>query len=207
MKVTFSLLASLVLMLSATATQAADKHLFYIHGCCIGKVGGAGYESIVSDLKSSGFDVRFDLRTDESDEDVQAYVAKVAGQVKDLIAKSTPPEKITVAGYSLGSITTLLTASAIANPKVNYVLLAGCPGPSARQFPIDYGKIQGRILSIRDDKDDRFGSCQGKLSDSALQKEVSFDSGKGHSVFRLPDEKYVKLWKEPLMLWSDGKQP
>lgn len=181
--------------------------MFYIHGCCIGKVGGAGYEAIVNDLKGSGFDVRFDLRTDDSDKEIQAYVAKVATQVKDLIAKGTPPEKITVAGYSLGSITTLLASVAIANPKVNYVLLAGCPGPGARPVSIDYGKVQGRVLAVRDDQDDRFGSCQGKLPAGITQKEVKFDSGKGHSVFRLPDSDHIKLWKEPLIMWSDGKQP
>ena len=187
------------------AVHAADKYLFYIHGCCIKKTGSEGYEAIVKDLKHSGFHVAFDLRYDDSDAEVKAYALKVAGQVKDLLAKGIAPENITVSGYSLGSVTAMYASLAIAHPKVNYVLLAGCPGQGARQFDIDYTKVHGRILSIIDTKDDKFGSCQGHLPAGALQKEVTIDSGSGHAVFRDPAEKSIKLWKEPLMLWTEGK--
>jgi len=193
---------ALLLAGSLTAAQASEKHLFYVHGCCINKVGGGGYETIVQELRKAGYNVRFDLRQDDSETEVKAYAARIAGQVKDLIAKGAPPENITVSGFSLGSVTALYAAIEIANPKVNLVLLAGCPGKGARQFDIDYAKVQGRSLSILDAKDDRFGSCKGRLPDSVLQKEVVFDSGKGHAVFRLPDEQYRKLWMSPLVEWS-----
>src|SRR3989344_5534755 len=80
-------------------SHAAEKHLFYIHGCCIDKVGGGAYETIVKDLQSAGFNVVFDLRTDDSTAAVQAYASKVAGQVKNLLAKGAAPEDITVSGY------------------------------------------------------------------------------------------------------------
>lgn len=185
--------------------QAADRHLFYVHGCCIGQVGSAGYEEIVKDLQSSGFKVRFDLRTDDSDAEVKAYASRIAQQVKALLAGGAAPEDITVSGYSLGSVTAMEAAIRVANPKVNYVLLAGCPGPRARRFDIDYAKVQGRILSITDSGDDRFGSCKGKLPESALQREIVLDSGKGHPLFRLPDEGSVRLWREPLQAWAEGR--
>lgn len=189
---------------TSSVAHAADKHLFYIHGCCINNVGGGAYETIVKELQNSGFNVVFDLRYDDSDAEVQAYATKVADQVKNLLAKGTAPEDITVSGYSLGSVTTMFAAISIANPKVNYVLLAGCPA-GARKFDIDYTKVQGRILSIVDTKDDKFGSCKERLPESTLQKEVAFDSGQGHAVFRLADEKSLKLWKEPLVTWAKGK--
>ena len=186
-------------------SHAAEKHLFYIHGCCIDKVGGGAYETIVKDLQSAGFNVVFDLRTDDSTAAVQAYASKVAGQVKNLLAKGAAPEDITVSGYSLGSVTAMFASIEIANQRVNYVLIAGCPGKGARSFDIDYAKVQGRILSLVDVKDDRFESCKSRLPESALRKEVEFDSGQGHQIFRYTTDKAYKLWKEPLEAWAKGQ--
>ncbi|MEK6663235.1 MAG: hypothetical protein AABY73_05140 [Pseudomonadota bacterium] len=186
-------------------SQAVEKHLFYIHGCCIDKVGGGAYETIVKDLQSAGFNVVFDLRYDDSTPAVQAYATKVADQVKSLLAKGTAPEDITVSGYSLGSRAAMFASIEIANPKVNYVLLAGCPRTVARSFYIDYAKVQGRILSLVDTTDNIFESCKAHLPESALKKEVEFDSGYGHAIFRFTTEKAYKLWKEPLEAWAKGQ--
>ena len=189
--------------------HAAEKRLFYLHGCCIkGKHDpkAGEYETIVQKLKDSGLNVSFQLRTadiNDSNDQAMAYAAKIAEQVQDLLAKGTPPEDITVAGYSLGSRITLVASGLIANPKVNFVLLAGCP--IKQTIPIDYSRVKGRVLSIRDTKDDKFGSCDGRLPDGLTYKEIVLNSGEGHAVFRLSDEKYLKLWKEPLLNWTEGK--
>ena len=186
-------------------THAAEKHLFYIHGCCIDKTGSGAYTTIAKDLQGAGFNVVFDVRYDDSTAAIQAYSTKVAGQVKDLLAKGVAPEDITVSGFSLGSVTAMFASIEIANPKVNYVLLAGCPGKGARTFDIDYAKVQGRILSIVDVKDDRFESCKSRLPESALKKELEIDSGYGHVIFRYTNDKAYKLWKEPLEAWAKGQ--
>ena len=163
---------------------------------------------IAQELRNAGFNLTFDLRyADMSDSDalVQAYAAKVADQVNALLAKGVVPEDITVSGYSLGSMTTLVASGLIANPKVNFVLLAGCPVNTAIPVTIDYSKVKGRVLSITDTKDDKFGSCNGRLPESVTYKEVVLNSGEGHAVFRLTDEKNLKLWKEPLAAWAKGK--
>ena len=204
MKQFIALIAGVLLMAGVSnVSHAAEKYLFYMNGCCIDKVGAWPYETIVKKLKNDGFNVIFELRGDDSNAAIQAEVEKVAGQVKDLLAKGAAPEDITVSGYSLGSKITLFASIAIANPKVNYVLISGCP--KGARFNIDYALVQGRILSIVDTKDDIFGSCKERLPESVLQKEVAFDSGYGHAVFRYPDEKYVKLWKEPLEAWAKSK--
>jgi hypothetical protein len=189
--------------------HAAEKHLFYLHGCCIkGKNDPKAkeYETIVQKLKDSGLNVSFQLRTadiNDSDDQAMAYAAKIAEQVQDLLAKGTAPEDITVAGYSLGSRITLVASGLIANPKVNFVLLAGCP--IKQTIPIDYSKVKGRVLSIRETKDDKFGSCDGRLPEGVTYKEIVLNSGEGHAVFRLTDEKYLNLWKEPLVNWTEGR--
>lgn len=199
------MLASFALMaLSLSVAHAADRHLFYIHGCCVKGPGDPkvqAYETIVKDLKSSGFNVVFDLRYDDSTALVQA--AKVADQVKSLLANGTAPEDITVAGYSMGSRITLVASGLIANPKVNIVLIAGCP--IKETIPIDYSKVKGRVLSIWNTTDDKFTSCDRRLPEGLTYREVVLNLGEGHAVFRLTDEKYLKLWKEPLVAWSKGE--
>jgi hypothetical protein len=204
-KLLLAVAGAALLPCSVAVSQATDKHLVYIHGCCIDKVGGGAYETIVKDLQQAGFNVTFELRRDDSNAAVQAYAAKVTDQVKELLNKGVAPEDITVAGYSLGSRTAMLVSIAIANPKVNYVLLAGCPRPSGRKIDIDYARVQGRVLSIVDSKDDKFESCKEHLPATALQQEITFDSGSGHQIFRFTTDKAYKLWKEPLEAWARGQ--
>ncbi|MBW4056972.1 MAG: hypothetical protein HIU83_16575 [Proteobacteria bacterium] len=196
---------------SLTVAHAAEKYLFYVHGCCIKDLKDPkvkAYETIIQELKKSGFNVVFELRTadiGDSAAGVQSYATKIAEQVRALLAKGTPPENITVAGYSLGSMTTLVTSGLVSNPKVNFVLLAGCPIKPAIPVTINYSKVKGRILSITDTKDEKFGSCNGKLPEGVAYKEIVLNSGEGHAVFRLTDEKNLKLWRDPLVEWSTNK--
>lgn len=185
--------------------RAGDKHMFYVNGCCIDKVGEEGYDAIVRKLRNDGLDVIYEVRTDDGDAQIQADVQRIADKVNSMIAAGTAPEDITVSGFSLGSVTAMFASITIANPKVNYVLLAGCPGPNARSFDIDYAKLQGRILSIVDANDDRFGSCGNRISGAATFREITIDSGLGHRVFRLPDSSTIDLWKAPLLNWTRGQ--
>ena len=206
MRVAIVAFTTLAAIAGATGVaRAGERHLFYIHGCCIDKVGGGAYEEIVESLRRSGFKVAFDLRKDDGDEEVRAYAAKVGERVKALLAGGTAPGDITVSGYSLGAVTALHVAIGVANPWVNYVLLAGCPGPRARRFEIDYARVQGRVLSVIDVKDDRFGSCKASLPEGALQREIAVDSGIGHAMFRQGDANTMRLWMEPLEAWSRGQ--
>jgi hypothetical protein len=209
MKTLVTAVASVVLYICTLgAVQASDKHLFYVHGCCVKDSGDPkvkDYETIVQKLKDSGFNVEWELRTaDVGDNDaaVQAYAAQIADKVNALIAKGTKPENITVAGYSLGSMTSMVAAGLIGNPNINIVLLAGCPAGASIKVTIDYAKVKGRILSITDKGDDKFGSCNGKFAEGNTFKEVAIDSGKGHSAFRLTNEKFMSQWLNPMLDWT-----
>jgi len=208
MKTVHAIIAGILLAtLSPANVQAADQHLFYLHGCCIKDKDDAkvqAYQAIVSNLKQSGFQVRFDLRyanVGDNDPAVQEHARQIATEVRSLLANGVKPRDITIAGYSLGSMTAMVVAGQIANPDINVVLLAGCPVSPAIKVNIDYGKIKGRVLSIYDTKDVKFGSCQGRLPADVTFKEVVLNSGEGHAVFKAPDDQHVKLWKEPLLMW------
>ncbi|MBW8328116.1 MAG: hypothetical protein K0M48_02850 [Thiobacillus sp.] len=191
-------------------SNAAERHLIYMQGCCVKQASSAvakDYQKIAQALRDSGFNVFFELRTSDmtdSDEQAQAYAAKIAQYVQNLLTKGVAPENITVSGFSLGSSTALVASGLIANPKVNYVLLAGCPVGASR-VAIDYTKVRGRVLSILDSKDDKFGSCAGHLPSDVTFKEITLDSGEGHKVFRLADEYNLNLWKAPLETWAKGQ--
>lgn len=197
----------LVLMGVLPAAGAAEKHLIYMQGCCVQKANGAvakDYQAIAQTLRDAGFNVFFELRTaDETDNEGQAqvYAEKIAQYVQGLLAKGVAPEDITVSGFSLGSLTALVASGLIAQPKVNYVLLAGCPVNASIRVAIDYTKVTGRILSIYDSLDEKFGSCEGRLPKNVTFKEIKLESGKGHKLFRLSDEASIASWKVPLEQW------
>ena len=213
MRLYIALVSCLLLAAGFSSTSnAAEKHLIYMQGCCsVKQTNGPvakGYQTIAQKLRDDGFDVFFELRTsDETDSDaqVQAYATKVAEYVQGLLLKGTAPEDITVSGFSLGSVTTMVASGLIANQKVNYVLLAGCPEHPHLSITIDYTKVKGRVLSIVNNKDRIFGSCAGHFPNTATFKEITLDSGEGHKLFRLTDESSLKLWKEPLENWAMGQ--
>lgn len=156
MKMLAALILGAILMTGFShMSNAAEKHLIYMQGCCVKKMNGPAardYQTIAQKLKDAGFNVFFELRTadaTDSDEQAQAYAAKVAQYVQELLAKGVAPEDITVSGFSLGSSTALVASGLIANPKINYVLLAGCPINPNSRVTIDYTKVSGRILSIQ----------------------------------------------------------
>lgn len=195
---------------SMGAVQAAEKYLFYVHGCCVKSSDDPkvkDYETIVQKLKDSGYTVEYELRTaDVGDNDaaVHEYAAKIADKVNALLAKGTAPQNITVSGYSLGSLTSMVAAGLIANPNVNFVLLAGCPTSASIPVTIDYSKVKGRILSVTDKGDDKFGSCEGKFPGVNVFKEVALDSGKGHTLFRLAQDKFTSQWMNPMKDWTSA---
>jgi alpha/beta superfamily hydrolase len=200
-----SIIAILIFACSIMTAQAGDKYLFYMNGCCIEKVGTDGYETIAKKLEETGLKLDFTIRKEDTDEAVMGSVDSVVEKVNALLANGTPPEDITVSGFSLGSVIAMYASVRIANPKVNYVLLAGCPGPKARRHIHDYSKVQGRILSITDVGDSKFASCSDKITNASEFKEIKLESGKGHKVFRLPKDKFIELWKDPLVNWAHGK--
>ena len=103
---------------------------------------------------------------------------------------------------------TLVAAAAGDNPKVNYVVLAGC-FQKGKEFYDTYAnnvapKMKGHILSMYDAADPNFGTCKdffAAAGDKVTGNEIKFETGQGHGLFR----KAVDQWMGPLIDWATGK--
>lgn len=180
----------------------SEKYIFYLHGSVEESEGSTEkYETAVEAIADSSATVISEVR---GDTDPNTYSIKLKDQVDKLISKGVPPENITISGFSKGSIIALASAGIIKNSKINYVLLAGCSEDLNDKYSVDSTKAVGRILSIYDSGDEKFESCDGiiKSSDKLKFEETDLDSGKGHKVFRIPKEKFIEQWRDPLTEWA-----
>lgn len=196
--------AIMLLFASASAAHAGDKVLFYMHGSDMhGKSenhkDAKNYKQVVSYLEDQGFDVVFEFRTDR---DAEAEAARTAKMVQDRMASGTAPEDIYVAGFSYGAMITLKTAGLVANDKVNYAVFCGCPQNPDIPVTIDYGAAKGRLLSIVDTEDGKFGSCEGVMAGISNFTESTITSGKGHKIFKLGKDKFISQWASIFVNWA-----
>jgi len=189
-----------------TSANTAEKYLFYMHGENVKDANDPKakvYAAIVEDLQKTGFNVTFELRpSDVGDNEAAAkvYAAKIATQINGLIDAGTPPENITVAGFSLGSAIAAITSGLVGNAKVNFVFLAGCANKPAVPMTVDYSRMRGRILAITEATDPGYGTCVGHLPEGIRYQEVTLNTNKGNATFRLPE--YLNLWMAPLLEWT-----
>lgn len=182
--------------------DASGKYIFYLHGSVEESEGATNkYETAVEAIAESSATVIAEVR---GDTEPNAYAGKIKTQVEQLISKGVPAKNITISGFSKGSIIALTTAGVINNPNVNYVLLAGCSAFLNEKYGVNPAKAVGRILSIYDSGDDKFESCDGMINSSNKVKfeETDLDSGKGHKIFRIPKDKFIEQWRNPLVEWA-----
>lgn len=171
------------------------EYLIYVHGRIIEeegvrptspRFGVYEYEKILAGLAARGFTVISEPRPRGTD--VGRYADKVAAQVRTLLSRGVPPERITVLGFSKGGAITLVASSRLRQPKVNFVVLAGCGDWVAENFDLD---LRGRILSLRDPSDDLSAPC-GKIfagSEQGLDhEELELKLGLGHGAFYRPGD-------------------
>ena len=145
---------------------------------------------------------------------LQFCLGRKAGKVRPRtrLGISLTPENITVSGHSKGALMSWLTSGFVANPNVNYVIMASCP-PEGTRFRRGFNRflrrgasnVTGRILNLYDVSDDIGGSCAevferaGKVS----SKELSFDTGKGHGLFYAPQNNWINAASN----WAMGENP
>jgi predicted esterase len=171
-----------------------QDYLIYLHGRIIEEEGPRPtsprfgvyeYEKILADFAGRGFVVVSEQRLRNAD--VGVYADKVVGQVRSLLRAGVPPEHIAVVGFSKGGGIALLTASKLGEPKVNFVILAGCSAwPSTAEE-----SLQGRILSMFDASDDVATTCQKSFEQAKgplVHEEVVLKLGTGHGAFYRPGD-------------------
>jgi hypothetical protein len=191
----------------STAPSNADKdskYIFYLHGSAEESEGPTDkYEATVEAISDSDAIVISEVRGPANPDTYSNLIIK---QIEMLLNSGVPAEHITISGFSKGAIISLAVASKLKNKSINYVFLAGCSAALNDKYGVDASKASGRILSIYDSDDSKFGSCDGILneSDNLSFEEEELNSGKGHKVFRIPKDKFIELWRDPLVDWADA---
>jgi hypothetical protein len=201
----FAMILAAALVLAGTAR--AETQLIYLNDCCIRDASdprAGAYEAVAAEIRHWGFNVAFSLDTgDGSELEVQRRVAATADRVLGLLAGGEFAENITVVGHGLGATTALIASGLIANRRVNYILLGGCPEPAG--ITVDYAKTLGRFLSITDGQDPKSASCHGKLPQQVFYKEIGVASPAEGSLFLRTDEESVWQWLDPVYSFVTGK--
>ncbi len=193
------------------------KYLFYMHGRWIEmhgrnkthpKHGYYEYDKIVQYFSQEGFTVISEARSENVD--FGEYAKKVMYQVYDLLNQGVKPKDITIIGHSKGGLITLITASMLGEPEMNFVIMAGC-GKMGTKFRRAYDKflsryaseLSGQILSIYDADDQSAGSCQEAcdMASNGKSKEIILHTGKGHGIFYYP----VSIWTKEIINWAKQK--
>ena len=214
LKLLFTLLVTFSYVISSHAgidagipssPDPSEKYVFYLHGSAEESDGdNEKYQAAVDAISSGTDNVISEVR---GNTDPNSYAEKIKKQVNMLLSKGVPAKNISVTGFSKGSIIALATAGAINNPDINYVLLAGCSEELNEKYHVNSTKAAGRILSIYDSGDEKFDSCEETIKPSKTVKfeETDLDSGKGHKIFRIPKEKFIEQWRDPLIEWINGQ--
>jgi hypothetical protein len=190
------------------------RYIFYLHGKSIdeGSTSTLGpYGRTVEALAAQGFVVVSKARPAGKirvfPADFEAYAGEIADQIKAMLKRGMPAAHIAVVRYSRCGTLTLMVSGLVANPGVKFAVLAGCIAPDGayqRALPTmlkEYApRLTGRVLSLRDDGDADFGSCESHMAMSSAVSafdEIVLSTGKGHLAFLEPDSR----WIEPLTEW------
>jgi hypothetical protein len=180
------------------------RYLIYLHGRILEVQGRHAtspdfgryeYDAILEALAGKGLVVISQLRGRDTGRE---YASTVAAQVRRLQAGGVPASHITVAGFSKGGFLALVTAAELADPAVNFVIMAGC-GKSADEG-LGAGALKGRMLSLYDDSDEMAGSCLRLFAPGMQTREVRLTTGLRHGLFFRPRPDWVDLvgnWARP----------
>lgn len=178
------------------------RYVFYVHGRIMESQGREAvspdfgpyeYDAILKALAAKGSTVVSEVRKGEMG---QAFVDKLAGQIRLLRKAGVPSRNIGVVGASRGGALTLMVSSAVADPEISYVVLAGCGGGSVERAPT----LRGRILSIYDDPDRFNPSCGetfARASGLTESREMALKLGLDHGLLY----KAHAGWVQPAAEW------
>ncbi len=186
--------------------DTSAEYLFFMHNYYVeinGPDGNCQYNNILKTFSDEGFIVISEIRSGKIVP--CTYAKKVVGQVKMLMESGVPPKNIIIAGHSKGAVIALCAASQLANPKINFVIMAGCEIAGIKKYNMypDFKNLKGQILSIYADSDSIASSCDTTFSKSStglVHKEVMLTSDAGHQLFFKPED----IWTYQTMNWIKG---
>jgi len=181
------------------------RYVFFLHNYYVeihGPNDACKYHDILKAFADNGFTVISEVRSGKIVP--SEYAKKIVRQVKKLLDAGVPPERITIAGHSKGGVITLCAASQLGNPKIGFIVMAGCDIKSLAQAYPDFTQLKGEFLSIYASSDSIANNCQNVFSKAIIgicYKEMKLKSEKGHRLFFQPEE----IWVEPVMAWINQR--
>jgi hypothetical protein len=195
------------------------RYLFYLHGQPAQKTGEQPAVSprygeyrqadIVAHFEDRGLIVIDDFPLQNN---ANRSAAEVVRRMRALMAAGVAPGNITVAGYSKGGYVALLVSSGLGDPRVGYVIMAGC-GTGRNGFAFEQflakkrgARLKGRMLSVFAANDMEAGSCGAAVEQATdgglVFQEIRIRSSKGHGLFYQP----LPEWITPVARWARGEQ-
>jgi pimeloyl-ACP methyl ester carboxylesterase len=184
------------------------RYVIYLHGRVVEEKGRRPtderfgiheYQQILDTLAASGAEVISEQRPGGTD--FRAFGARVADQVRALLAAGVPAERIAVVGFSKGGAIAMVASALLADPRITFVLLGPCGDWVNGRDDVD---VRGRILSIYEASDELGTSCEplfAQASDPGEHREIRIDTGAGHGAFFRPRAE----WLDPLFEWVDRR--
>lgn len=184
------------------------RYLIYLHGRIVEEKGRRPtderfgvyeYPQILDSLAASGAEVIAEQRPRGTD--FRAFGARVAGQVRRLMAAGVPAERIAVVGFSKGGGIAIIASALLQDPRITFVFLGSCGGWVQGRGDVD---VRGRILSIYEASDELGTSCEplfAQASEPGEHREIRIDTGAGHGAFYRPRPE----WLAPLFQWVEGR--
>ena len=182
------------------------RYFFFLHNYYVetqGPNGACKYYDILQTFADSGFKVISEVRSGEIVP--SEYAKKIVQQVKRLLDAGVAPEHITIAGHSKGGVIAICVASQLENPKIRYIIMAGCGIKTLEPDYPDFTGLKGNFLSVYASSDSIASSCNelfSKANKEISNKEVKLESEKGHKLFFAPED----IWIEPVMVWIEEKK-
>lgn len=183
----------------------SSHYLFYLHGLIVEEAGIRPrseehgyyeYHLILETLAGRGFTVISEARPQGTQ--IRPYAAKIAAQVRALLAAGVAPDNITVAGASKGGIITAYISTLLQNREIHFVFLAGLFEKCLQDPEL---KLYGRVLSIHDraEKQSMTPSLYFQRSQGLGEfKEIVVGLDLGHGLIYRP----YPEWVEPLVKWT-----
>ena len=197
-----------VLRVVPDSPDITRNYLFYLHGRIVEGSDGRPispdygpyeYYKIVEAFSDEGFIVISEIR--QKNTDPQSYSKKVEVSIAHLIGKDVPPKNISIVGASKGGNIAARISSALQEPDIKYVILAGlfAGSESERGF-----KLSGRVLSLHDSSD-RFPISPEdyfiKSPKLQAKKIIITNTGLGHGLLYKPH----KVWFSEALSWINLK--
>ena len=180
-------------------------YLIYLHGRIVEEQGRTAvspehgpyqFDDILGALARSGLTVIGEVRPKGTD--AVAYAARVADQIRRLLAAGVPPRQVTVVGASVGAVIALLVSTALPTEQIGYVAMGCCNPEILERVPID---LHGDVLSIYEATDAIGQSCAPLFERSkglGRRGEVRLETGLRHGFLYRP----LPQWVDPAAGWA-----